>query len=130
LRTVCTKITDLNNYLLPFYCPIFGEHFSFHEEGGRYGKGEDGKYHVVNAKPGAKTDPLTEGMATVDVGKGNAVSNSPLIESEGSFHVHPRGTRSPGTNTIGGQSGSFVQSPTPGVDYGVAGNYPGKSYVQ
>jgi RHS repeat-associated protein len=100
----------------------------FHEEGGRYGKGVDGKYHVVNAIPGSKTDPLTEGMATVDVGRGNAVPNSPLIETEGSFHVHPKGTKSDGA-TIGGKTGSFNQSPTPVVDYEVAANYPGKSYV-
>ncbi|MEO5979700.1 MAG: hypothetical protein ABIS36_25970, partial [Chryseolinea sp.] len=41
----------------------------FHEEGGVYGKTYEGDDTVVPAKPGAKTDPLEAGMATVTPGE-------------------------------------------------------------
>ncbi len=98
----------------------------FHEEGGVYGTGANGEEKVVHAKPGAKADPLTDAMATV-------LPSDPAVESpiatKGSFHVHPSGVRQPGTGVIGGKTGSFVQSPTPGIDYNEAKNYPGNSYV-
>ena len=100
----------------------------FHEEGGKYGKDEKGNYQVVHAKPGDKTDPLDAGMASVDVSN-KANTYAPLIATEGTFHVHPRGTRSPPNGSIGGKSADFNQSPTPVVDYGVAGRYPGNSFV-
>jgi hypothetical protein len=98
----------------------------FHEEGGVYGTGASGEDKVVHAKPGAKADPLNDAMATV-------IPNDPAvaspIASQGSFHVHPSGRRQPGLGVIGGQTGSFIQSPTPLVDYNEAKAYPGNSYV-
>ena len=67
-------------------------------------------------------------MATVNM-ENKANPNSPLIVREGSYHVHPSGSRVPSSNTIGGQTSSFNQSPTNPLDYQVAGNYPGNSYV-
>jgi hypothetical protein len=102
----------------------------FHEEGGKYGVDQNGNPEVAEAKPGAAADPSKDAMATVDVSK-RADPNAPLIASHGTYHVHPSGTVSlGGSNTIGGAStASFNQSPTPGIDYGVAGQYSGNSYV-
>lgn len=100
----------------------------FHEEGGVYGKDVDGNYQVIHAKPGAKTEPDAGAMATV-APDDPANPNAPLIVREGSFHVHPSGTRSPGSSTIGGQTRSFNQNPTDPQDFNEASNYPGNSYV-
>jgi len=100
----------------------------FHEEGGIYGKDINGQPQAVPAKPGAKAELVEGGMARVGV-ENKASSSSPMIEREGSYHVHPSGSITPSANTVGGQSASFSQSPTPVIDYQVAGNYPGNSYV-
>ncbi|MCR6719230.1 MAG: RHS repeat-associated core domain-containing protein [Chitinophagaceae bacterium] len=102
----------------------------FHEEGGVYGPTKDGTEAVVHAKPGAKADPLEDAQATVVPSEAADPAQANLLpRPEGSFHVHPSGTRSPGSNTIGGKSGSFVATPTPGVDYNEASGYRGNSYV-
>lgn len=102
----------------------------FHEEGGVYGPTKDGTETVVHAKPGAKADPLTDAQATVTPGEEADPAQANLLpRPEGSFHVHPSGTRTPGSNTIGGQSGSFVATPTAGDDYNEASGYRGNSYV-
>ncbi|WP_276505079.1 hypothetical protein [Terrimonas pollutisoli] len=102
----------------------------FHEEGGVYGPTKDGTEAVVHAKPGAKSDPLNDAQATVVPGEAADPSQADLLpRPEGSFHVHPSGTRTPGSNTIGGKSGSFVPTPTAGVDYNEASGYRGNSYV-
>ncbi len=100
----------------------------FHEEGGVFGKDVNGEYQVLHAKPGPKTEPGTGAMATVDV-ENTADPNAPIILREGSFHVHPSGARKPASNTVGGQTKSFSQNPTNPQDYGVAGGYPGNSYI-
>ena len=98
----------------------------FHEEGGVYGTGANGEDKVVHAKPGSKTDPLIKGKATI-------VPSDPAIPSpiavDGSFHVHPSGTRSGASNCIGCSSGRFNQSPTNPQDYNEAKGYPKNSYV-
>ena len=100
----------------------------FHEEGGVYGKDINGEYQVRHAKPGPFTEPDANVMATIDPDD-PANPNAPLIVREGSFHVHPRGTRSPGANTLGGVTKSFNQSPTDPQDFLEASRYPGNSYV-
>jgi hypothetical protein len=101
----------------------------FHEEGGVYGPDMNGNMQVVHAKPGAKTEADEGVMATVTPGNPADPTNAPLILKQGSFHVHPAGTRSPSLNTIGGQTKSFNQSPTNPDDFTEASNYPGYSYV-
>jgi RHS repeat-associated protein len=100
----------------------------FHEEGGVYGTGADGGDKVVHAKPGAKADPIVNAMATV-IPSEPANSKSGPIAADGSFHVHPSGTRNPASNSVGGSSGSFNQSPTDPQDYNEAKDYPKNSYV-
>lgn len=101
----------------------------FHEEGGVYGTTMDGTPSVVHAKPGAKADPLEALMATVIPNLPADPSTDNLEVQQGSFHVHPSGTRTPPANTIGGSSGSFVQSPTNPQDYSESRGYTGNSYV-
>jgi RHS repeat-associated protein len=102
----------------------------FHEEGGVYGKLKDGSEVVIHAKPGAKTDPLDLMQASVVPGSAADPKQDKLLpHPEGSFHVHPSGTRRPGPNTLGGTSGSFNPEPTPGSDYEEASGYRGNSYV-
>ncbi|MEM7374965.1 MAG: RHS repeat-associated core domain-containing protein [Bacteroidota bacterium] len=101
----------------------------FHEEGGVYGPDYKGNMQVIHAKPGAKTEPGTGVIATVIPDNPADPANAPLILKQGSFHVHPKGTRSPGANTIGGQTKSFNQNPTNPLDFTEASNYPGNSYV-
>jgi RHS repeat-associated protein len=101
----------------------------FHEEGGIYGTTMDGTPSVVHAKPGPKTDPLDAAMATVAPGIPADPSTDNLEVQQGSFHVHPSGRRTPPPNTIGGSTGSFVQSPTNPQDFNEAKNYSGNSYV-
>ncbi len=99
----------------------------FHEEGGVYGPTKDGTYAVVHAKPGAKADPLADAQATVVPGEAADPAQANLLpRPEGSFHVHPSGTRKSGTI---GPSGEFKSEPTPGVDYNEASGYRGNSYV-
>jgi RHS repeat-associated protein len=99
----------------------------FHEEGGVYGPTKDGTEAVVQAKPGDKSDPLADAMATVTPGNAADPSQADLLpRPEGSFHVHPSGTKKSGTI---GPSGSFNAEPTPGVDYNEASGYRGNSYV-
>jgi RHS repeat-associated core domain len=98
----------------------------FHEEGGVYGT-RNGEDIVVHAKPGEKTDPLDAEMATVVPGNAaNPEEEKKLPRPEGSFHVHPRGTRKSGDI---GPTGSFNPEPTPGVDYNEASSYKGNSYI-
>jgi len=102
----------------------------FHEEGGVYGKDENGNYQVIPAKPGVKTEPDAGNMATVSPNDPADPTNAPLIVREGSFHVHPGGTRFPSSSTVmGGQTRSFNQNPTDPQDFNEASNYPGNSYV-
>jgi RHS repeat-associated protein len=102
----------------------------FHEEGGVYGPTKDGTEVVVAAKPGAKSDPLSDAMATVNPSDAADPAQADLLpRPEGSFHVHPSGVRAPGPSTIGGSTGSFNAEPTPGVDYNEASGYRGNSYV-
>ena len=102
----------------------------FHEEGGVYGPTKDGTEAVVAAKPGDKSDPLTDAQATVvPDNAADPVQANVLPNPEGSFHVHPSGVRAPGSNTIGGQTGSFEPTPTAVVDYNQASGYRGNSYV-
>jgi hypothetical protein len=99
----------------------------FHEEGGVYGPTKDDTETVVHAKPGAKADPLEDAMATVTPGEAADPAQANLLpRPEGSFHVHPSGTRKSGTI---GPSGSFNAEPTPVVDYNEASSYRGNSYV-
>jgi RHS repeat-associated protein len=98
----------------------------FHEEGGVYGTGSKGEDKVVAAKPGAKADPSVEGMATIQ--PSNPAISSP-IAADGSFHVHPSGSRTASSNCIGCRGGSFNQSPTNPADYNEAKGYPKNSYV-
>jgi RHS repeat-associated protein len=99
----------------------------FHEEGGVYGPTKDGTEAVVHAKPGDKSNPLEDAQATVTPGNAADPSQADLLPNpEGSFHVHPSGTRTSGTI---GPKGSFNAEPTPGVDYNEASNYRGNSYV-
>ena len=101
----------------------------FHEEGGVYGPTRDGTMAVVHAKPGAKADPMADAMATVAPGVAADPSQADLLpRPEGSFHVHPSGTRGGGSNSLG-PKGSFNPEPTPGVDYNEASGYRGNSYV-
>lgn len=67
-------------------------------------------------------------MATV-VPDDAADPNAPIILREGSFHVHPGGTRRPVSSTIGGQIRGFSQDPTDPQDFQEASNYPGNSYI-
>jgi len=100
---------------------------SFHEEGGVYGPTKDGTEAVVHAKPGAKTDPLNAAMATVNPSDAADPSQADLLpRPEGSFHVHPSGTRKSGTF---GPEGSFKSEPTTPQDYNEASGYRGNSYV-
>ena len=103
----------------------------FHEEGGRYGKDENGNYQVVDAKPGEKSNPATDGKATVDVAD-RASPGPPYIHAEGTYHVHPSGEviTSAGSNSLGGGStANFEQNPSP-QDYEIAKNYEGNnSYI-
>ncbi len=98
----------------------------FHEEGGVYGTGASGEDKVVHSKPGGKADPSIEGFASV-------VPSDPAIPSpiaaEGSFHVHPSGSRTGASNCIGCKGGSFNQSPTNPMDFNEAKGYPKNSYV-
>ncbi|MBS1918622.1 MAG: hypothetical protein JST17_00045, partial [Bacteroidetes bacterium] len=99
----------------------------FHEEGGVYGPTKDGTMVVVNAKPGAKSDPLQVDKATVDVGIAADPSQQDLLpRPEGSFHVHPSGSKK---NATIGPTGSFNPEPTNPQDYDVASGYRGNSYV-
>ena len=99
----------------------------FHEEGGVYGPTKDGTEAVVQAKPGDKSDPLADAMATVTPGNAADPAQADILpRPEGSFHVHPSGTRTSGTI---GPKGSFNAEPTPVVDYNEASNYRGNSYV-
>lgn len=99
----------------------------FHEEGGVYGPTKDGTEAVVHAKPGAKSDPFSEAMATVVPGiAADPSQESTLPRPEGSFHIHPSGTKQSGSV---GRSGSFNPEPTPVVDYDEASGYRGNSYV-
>lgn len=100
----------------------------FHEEGGIYGETTTGEEAVVHAKPGAKSDPLTDEKATVAPNDPADPANDNIYTQRGSFHVHPSGSRTPGPNTLG-SSGSFVQSPTAPDDYREAKQYPGLSFV-
>jgi RHS repeat-associated protein len=101
----------------------------FHEEGGVYGPTKDGTEAVVHAKPGAKSDPMSDAQATVVPGQEADPAQANLLpRPEGSFHVHPSGTKSSGSPGLG-PKGSFNAEPTPGVDYNEASNYRGNSYV-
>jgi RHS repeat-associated protein len=101
----------------------------FHEEGGVYGPTKDGTEAVVHAKPGAKSDPMSDAQATVVPGEAADPTQADLLpRPEGSFHVHPSGTKSSGSPGLG-PKGSFNAEPTPGVDYNEASNYRGNSYV-
>jgi hypothetical protein len=82
---------------------------------------------VVPAKPGNKSDPLAEELATVVPGNPAIPGDDKkLPRPEGSFHVHPSGTKKTGTL---GSTGSFNAEPTPGIDYNEASGYRGNSYV-
>ncbi|WP_222840667.1 RHS repeat domain-containing protein [Hymenobacter puniceus] len=109
----------------------------FHEEGGFYGTTMDGQDEVTAAKPGSKKDPLTDGMASIDLAIRANPAKDRIENIEGGFHVHPKGVASTGlpqdptssTFSVVGSKGSFRQSPTPVVDYNQAQSYPGNSYV-
>jgi len=99
----------------------------FHEEGGVYGPTKDGTEAVVHAKPGAKADPLNDLRAKVDPSNAADPSQTDLLSRpEGSFHVHPSGTKKSGTI---GPEGSFKSEPTDPQDYDEASGYRGNSYV-
>jgi hypothetical protein len=104
----------------------------FHEEGGFFGTNSDGQEVVNNAKPGQYADPRTAKHATVDIFSGDDGSIRKIF---GTFHVHPKGSFSPGSNTIGGISASFNQEPSGDMDLPTAkynagtGAVKGNSYV-
>ncbi len=99
----------------------------FHEEGGIWGTLANGQDKVINAVPGAYSDPKVPG------GTASVATTNPAIPAEsgmlttvsGTFHVHPKGeikettsstTNSPGTITIGGttttKTFNFAQPPS------------------
>jgi len=104
----------------------------FHEEGGIFGTNSEGQEVVNNAEPGQYADPRTDSQATVDVFSGD---NGTIKKTSGMFHVHPKGSFSPGSNTIGGVSASFNQEPSASMDIPTAkynagtGAVKGNSYV-
>jgi RHS repeat-associated protein len=65
----------------------------FHEEGGVWGTISAGTEKVVNAKPGAYTNPVTHTKAEIDVSDpANPNEKGILSSTEGEFHIHPSGT--------------------------------------
>lgn len=91
----------------------------------------NGNETVNHAKPGPYADPSEKKMATVNVFSGEDGSIKAI---DGTFHTHPKGTLGPGSNTLGGQTASFVQTPSD-VDINSAksnaqsGAVRGNSYV-
>jgi RHS repeat-associated protein len=100
----------------------------FHEEGGIWGIDANGKERVVNAAPGAYSDPRIQGgTASIDISKpANPAEAGILTSLGGTFHIHPNGkipgTLLPpmsgnGTTVIGGpptatQTATFNQPPS------------------
>ncbi len=61
----------------------------FHEEGGVYGKDQNGNEVVVNSKPGSAVDPSDSNSEKVGV----TITIPGSISAEGTFHVHPGGVK-------------------------------------
>jgi len=84
----------------------------FHEEGGTFGTTASGQEKVVNAVPGAYSDPrVPGGSATIDTSNPANPSEAGILTSvSGTFHVHPKGeittttgpAARPGVTVIGG----------------------------
>lgn len=99
----------------------------FHEEGGIWGTLANGQEKVINASPGALSDPkVPGGTATIDsTNPANPAESGILNSVSGTFHVHPKGeimesssqgSTAPGTVVIGGttttRTFNFVQPPS------------------
>jgi RHS repeat-associated protein len=98
----------------------------FHEEGGTFGTTASGQEKVVNAVPGAYSDPrVPGGSATIDTSNPANPSEAGILTSvSGTFHVHPKGeittttgpAARPGVTVIGGTvtttTANFNQPPS------------------
>ena len=94
----------------------------FHEEGGIFGEGANGQETVINAKPGAYSDPSVDAKAEVDVFSGETGTNY-LNTTKGTFHTHPSGSIVNGSSTY-----SFGQEPSNLNGTGDIPNAQGKPY--
>jgi hypothetical protein len=88
-------------------------HGGFHEEGGIWGTLANGQEKVINASPGAYSDPrVPGGTASIDpTNPANPAERGILTGVSGTFHAHPKGeitetspssNTAPGTVVIGG----------------------------
>jgi hypothetical protein len=78
----------------------------FHEEGGIFGEGANGKESIIHAKAGTYSDPSKVDRAEVDVFSGETSTNF-LNTVKGTFHTHPSGSVVDGNTTH-----SFGQEPS------------------
>ncbi len=61
----------------------------FHEEGGEFGRGPDGKQVALPANPGSFADPSKVDHATVTVNSYEPGVSGRSIVIEGDYHIHP-----------------------------------------
>lgn len=110
----------------------------FHEEGLMAGPlVAGGQEQVVDAAPGAFSDPRVEGRARIDVTNPvNPAQSGILADITVTAHVHPKGelpvspTNAPGSVRIGGSSGTygFVQPPS-AADRQFAAGLPNATHI-
>lgn len=94
----------------------------FHEEGGIFGEGANGKESVIHAKAGTYSDPSKVDRAEVNVFSGETSTNY-LGTVKGTFHTHPSGSIVNGNTTY-----SFGQEPSNLNGTGDIPNAQGKPY--